>query len=175
MKKLAVYLGSSLLIILMMFAVSIYAGPHIGWRVDAVLSGSMAPEVKVGSLVITRFVDSEEIAVGDIITFHPNLAEPKLITHRVVAIGHNSPLYFQTKGDANQYTDPFKVPERNLVGKVILHIPYWGHFTEFLKTHLGFLSSVVIPGVIVIALYTISVWREISRNRKQRLDKVVVQ
>jgi len=174
MKKVARYLVFSLLIILMMFAVFIYLGPHIGWRVDSVLSGSMEPEVKVGSLVITRFVDAEEIAVGDIINFHPNLADSRLITHRVIDIGYNSPLYFETKGDANEYPDPFTVPARNLLGKVIFHIPYWGYFTEFLKTPLGYLSSVVVPGSIIIAFYAVSVWREITRNRKQRLDKVTV-
>ena len=105
MKKVAEYLCFTIVILLMMAAVFVYLGPHIGWRVDAVLSGSMEPEVKTGSLVVTRSVDAEDIEVGDIITFYPNAAEENMVTHRVIGIGHSSSLYFETKGDANEELD----------------------------------------------------------------------
>jgi len=175
MKKVIEYLCFTIVVLLMMAAVFIYLGPHIGWRVDAVLSGSMEPKVKVGSLVVTHSVDAEEIEVGDIITFYPNTAEQNMVTHRVIGIGHSSSLYFETKGDANADPDPFTVPARNLVGKVSFHMPYWGYFTEFLKTPLGFLFAVVIPGSIIIALYIIAIWRMVARNKKQGPDKVINQ
>lgn len=175
MKKVAEYLCFTIVILLMMAAVFVYLGPHIGWRVDAVLSGSMEPEVKTGSLVVTRSVDAEEIEVGDIITFYPNAAEENMVTHRVIGIGHSSSLYFETKGDANEELDPFTVPARNLVGKVSFHMPYWGYFTEFLKTPFGFLLAVVIPGSLITATYIIAIWQAIARNKKQVPDKVVNQ
>ena len=175
MKKVAEYLCFTIVVLLMIAAVFIYLGPHIGWRVDAVLSGSMEPEVKVGSLVVTHSVDAEEIEVGDIITFYPSTAEEKMVTHRVIGIGHSSSLYFETKGDANETPDPSTVPARNLVGKVSLHVPYWGYFTEFLKTPLGFLLAVVIPGSIIIVVYIISIWQAIARNKRRVPDKVVNQ
>lgn len=175
MKKVAEYLCFTIVILLMMAAVFVYLGPHIGWRVDAVLSGSMEPEVKVGSLVATHSVDAEEIEVGDIITFYPNAAEENMVTHRVIGIGHSSSLYFETKGDANEDPDPFTVPARNLVGKISFHMPYWGYFAEFLKTPLGFLFAVVIPGSIIIAVYIITIWRMVARNKKQGPDKVINQ
>jgi len=171
MKKVAEYLCFTIVILLMMAAVFIYLGPHIGWRVDAVLSGSMEPEVKVGSLVVTHSVDAEEIEVGDIITFYPNTAGEKMATHRVIGIGHSSSLYFETKGDANEAPDPSTVPARNLVGKVSFHVPYWGYFTEFLKTPFGFLLAVVIPGSIITVVYIITVWQAIARNKKQGPDE----
>ena len=173
MKKIAEYTGLAIVILLMMSAVFIYVGPHIGWRFDAVLSGSMEPEVKVGSLVVTHSVDAEEIGVGDIITFRSNTADVQMVTHRVIGIGRSSSLYFETQGDANEDPDPATVPARNLVGKVSFHIPYWGYFTEFIKTPFGFLLAVVIPGSAIIALYIIAVWRTIASNMKQEPKKVV--
>ena len=173
MKKAAEYLGFSIVVLLMAGAVFIYLAPHIGWGVDAVLSGSMEPQLKVGSLVVTRPVEPETIVVGDIITFRPTTVDEDLITHRVIGIGQDSPLYFQTKGDANDKPDPFTVPARNLVGKICLHVPSVGYITEFLKTPVGFLFGMVIPGSILIALYIISLWRALTRDGKGKPDKAV--
>jgi len=173
MKKAAEYLGLTIAILLMAAAVFTYVGPHFGWRVDAVLSGSMEPHLKVGSLVITRSVEPETVAVGDIITFRPATNGETMITHRVTGVGHSSSLYFETKGDANEDPDPFTVPARNLVGEVCFHVPYWGFATEFLKTPLGFLFAVIIPGSILIAIYIISLWRALTRNSKQKPHEVV--
>lgn len=172
MKKAAEYLGFTLVVLLMAVAVFIYQAPHLGWRVDAVLSGSMEPELKVGSLVVTRPVEPETIAVGDMITFRPTTVGENLITHRVISIGQSSRLYFKTKGDANDSPDPFTVPARNLVGKIWLHVPYWGYFTEFLKTPFGFLFAVVIPGITIIVAYFTTLWRVLSQGRKEKRDRV---
>jgi signal peptidase len=168
MRKAAWYLVLTTAVLLMTVAVSIYLAPHLGWRVDAVLSGSMEPEVKVGSLVVTRPVEPETIVVGDIITFRPVSVGENLITHRVIGIGQSSSLYFETKGDANDMPDPFTVPAQNLVGKVCFHAPYWGYFTEFLKTPIGFLFAVVIPGIVIITSYILSLLRVLASASKKQ-------
>jgi len=171
MRKIVEYLGCGLVILVMLAAVLTYLGPHIGWQVDAVLSGSMEPELKVGSLVVTRFVEPEDIAVGDIITFSPGSADKNQVTHRVVGIGHSSAIYFETKGDANDAPDPTTVPDWNLIGKVVFAVSYWGYITEFIKTPLGFLLAVVIPGTVIIAVYIINIWKLISQRKKSELDE----
>ncbi|MFC1899863.1 signal peptidase I [Chloroflexota bacterium] len=171
MKKIAEYLGYGLVVLVMLAAVLTYLGPHIGWQVDAVLSGSMEPELEVGSLVITRFVEPEEIAVGDIITFSSGIVDNNQITHRVVGIGHSSAIYFETKGDANEAPDPTTVPGWDLIGRVVFTAYYWGYITEFMKTPFGFLLAVVIPGTVIIAAYVISLWKFISQRNKSELDE----
>ena len=170
MKKAAWYLVCTLVVLLMTVAVFIYLAPHIGWRVNAVLSGSMEPELMVGSLVVTRPVEPETIVVGDIITFRPVSVGENMITHRVIGIGQSSSLYFETKGDAADKPDPFTVPAQNLVGKICFHAPYWGYFTEFLKTPIGFLFAVVIPGVIIITSYILSLLQALGERSKQESD-----
>lgn len=169
MKKATEYLGFALVIVLMIAAVLTYLAPHLGWRVDAVVSGSMEPQLKVGSLVVTRPVKPEAITVGDIITFKPTTIGKTPITHRVISIDRNSPLSFITKGDANGRHDPFSVPARNVVGKICFHVSYVGYVTEFLKTPWGFLVGLVIPALIVIAMYVRSIWQVLS---KKQIDEV---
>lgn len=172
MKKACEYLILTITVLLVVAAGLTYLAPHLGWRVDAVLSGSMEPEVMTGSLVVTRPIAPETIGMGDIITFYSSTASENLITHRVVGIGQSSSIYFETKGDANNSPDPFTVPARNVVGKVSFHAPYWGYATEFLKTPMGFLFALVIPGSALIAMYVISIWRTLTRDGKGKTDKL---
>jgi len=128
----------------------------------------MEPRLKTGSLVITRPVEPEIIAVGDIITFRPTTVGENLITHRVIGISQSSPRYFQTKGDANDEPDPFTVPARNLAGRVCFSTPAVGYFTLFLKTPLGFLFGMVIPGLIIIVMYVRSSWLILKKAEQTR-------
>ena len=174
MKKALELIGITIAVLLMAVAVFAYVGPHVGWRMDAVLTGSMAPALEVGSLVVINPVEPEEVAVGDIITFRPASGDKTLITHRVIGVGQSSSLYFETKGDANQSPDRSTVPARNLVGRVAFNAPYWGFATEFLKTPLGFLFALVIPGTVLIAAYAISVYRSVAGSRRQTASRRLV-
>ncbi len=174
MKKTAEYLGLILAIAVMTTAMLTYLAPHFGWRLDVVTSGSMEPELKTGSLVMTRPVSPQEVVVGDIIVFSPNgvtLGETGVI-HRVIGIKEASPLYFKTKGDANDSPDPFMVPARNLVGRIWFKVHYAGYFIALLRTPWGFLFGLVIPGLIIITMYITSIRRMLRKNREEKLQKV---
>ena len=171
MRTAAWYLALTVVILFMVAAVFIYVAPHINWHVNAVLTGSMAPEITVGSLVVTRPVEPEDVEVGDIITFRPVSVGENMITHRVIGKGRSFSIYFETKGDANDGPDPFTVPAQNLIGIVSFHTPYWGYFTEFLKTPLGFLFAIVIPGVVIITSYALAILREFAVRREEQAEK----
>jgi len=101
MKKAADNFGTALLVVLILGAVFTFLLPHFGWRVDALVSGSMEPQLKVGGVVITRPVDVQAIKVGDIVTFQSSRREAPT-SHRVVAIEQGSEISLLTKGDANR-------------------------------------------------------------------------
>jgi signal peptidase len=164
-KKATEHFGFTLAIALMLASVLTYLAPHFGWRVDAVVSGSMEPSLTVGSLVVTRPVDPEAIIAGDIITFKPAAADETPITHRVIYIERNSPLSFITKGDANDRHDPFSVLARNVMGKICFHLPYAGYVTEFLKTPRGYFLGLAIPSLFVITMYVRSIWRVLGKRK----------
>jgi signal peptidase I len=151
MKKVAEYFGFSIVILFMIAAVLTFLAPRFGWRMDAVMSGSMEPQLKVGSLVTTRPVEFKDIKIGDTITFYCPL-DKEMISHRVTAVESGTLSYFRTKGDANDDPDPFIVPVQNVVGRVCFHILYLGYATQFIKTPLGMLLTLCIPGLILIAM-----------------------
>jgi signal peptidase len=167
MKKAAQNFGLGVVILLMIAAVLTFLAPRFGWRVDAVFSGSMEPELSIGSVVVTRPVEVEEIKVGDIITFYSPLDE-RLTSHRVIAVEEASAFYFRTNGDANEDADPFVVPAENVVGKVYLHIPYFGYVSQFVKTPLGLLLTICIPGFVLIGMEARNIWRVLAEQQIER-------
>ena len=171
MRKVAKNFGLAVVILFMTAAALIFLAPRFGWRVDAVFSGSMEPGLKLGSVVVTRPVEAEEIKAGDIITFYSPLNE-RLMRHRVVAAEHGSGWHFQTKGDANEDADPFVVPAENVVGKVCLHLPYFGYVTQFVKTPLGLLLTICIPGLVVIVMEIRNIWHVLTEEAMERKFRI---
>ena len=109
----------------------------LGYSVMTVLSGSMAPEIPKGALIINKQVDLNSIQVGDDITFM--IDEKTTVTHRVIAIveNHNKTgkRGFQTQGIANLAVDRDIVHADNVVGKVIFHDKNIGMAVNFVMTH----------------------------------------
>jgi signal peptidase I len=168
MKKVALFTGYTLIFLFICIAVFVYMAPHLGWRIDAVNSGSMEPELRVGSVVIIKPVDPETIVVGDIITYRIPSIDNTMVTHRVIEIKQSTSLYFQTRGDANLKADPFIVSGSDLIGKLWVNIKGLGPFIEFLKTIYGFVLTVILPGIVLLSLYALSVWREISQKKHEK-------
>ncbi len=171
MKKTAGYFGYGIVILLMAAAVFTFLAPHFGWRVDAVFSGSMEPELKVGGMVVTRPVAAQDIKAGDTITFYSPLNN-QLTSHRVIAVEDGSSPNFRTKGDANEDADPFIVPGENVMGKVCFHLPYFGYAAQFIKTPLGLLLTLCLPGLIIIILEIRNIWRVLAEQEMERKYKI---
>lgn len=125
------------------------AEPSIaGHKIYIVLSGSMEPAVKVGGAVAVQPLPAEEVQPGDIITFRGENSR-SLTTHRVIDIATENGLLFYTKGDANDSPDPLPVKARQLVGKVILTVPYLGYLLAFIRTRAGLLTLLGLVVLIV--------------------------
>lgn len=119
-----------------------------GYQLYRVVSGSMSPAIKTGSVVLVRSVDPEDIRVGDVITYRGPVTD-QLITHRVAEILPGK-LSFVTRGDANSVNDPNPIEASQIVGKVDGNIPFLGYLLGVLKTKLGLLLLVFIPGVSLL-------------------------
>jgi len=105
------------------------------WRMLSVLTGSMAPQIDAGDMVIvTRYGAGEEPRVGDIVTYWRDEQTRSLITHRVIQSLDNG--YLQTKGDANIELDGGWTDPDRLVGKVVFTIPYAAALQQFSKEPL---------------------------------------
>lgn len=97
-----------------------------------VLSGSMEPEISVGSLVyISENIPPEEIQEQDVIAYRRG--EQMQVLHRVIQVDEKKKK-FQTKGDANEKADPGMVDFSQYVGKEVFSIPYLGYGADFIQT-----------------------------------------
>jgi signal peptidase I len=111
----------------------------------AIATGSMVPTFHRGELVIVEHVGPAAITVGTIIAFHVSCL-PAPTVHRVVRIVSSGPNWvYQTKGDANPTQDPCTVPFADVLGAVIVHVPYLG----FLILDRLFAASLVVLAILV--------------------------
>lgn len=171
MKKAAKSLGLAIAVLLIAAAVLTFLCPRFGWRVDVVFSGSMKPALKVGGMVVTRPVEAQDIRVGDIITFYSPPGR-ELASHRVIGVEEGSSLNFRTKGDANEEPDPFIVPAENVVGIICFQLPYFGYASQFVKTPLGLLLTLCLPGLIIIILEIRNIWRVLREEEIERQYRI---
>jgi signal peptidase len=174
MRKVLKYSGAVLVALMMLLAVAVLFAPRFGWQIDVVMSSSMSPAMRAGGVVVTKPIAPDTIKLSDVIAYHSPL-DGKLVTHRVVGIQEHSPLYFQTKGDANEDPDPYLVPSENIVGKVRFYIPLLGYMTHFAKTPLGFILMLGIPGLIIIGLEMKNIWNELSEEERRKKAEVAQQ
>jgi len=110
--------------------------PRIGGATPhTVLTGSMEPTYRPGSLVVVRPVEPESIHPGDAITYQLESGKPTVVTHRVVSRGVDGAgeIVFRTQGDANEDPDPRMVRPVQIKGEVWYSVPYLGYFNNLLN------------------------------------------
>lgn len=117
-------------------------------RLFAITSSSMRPEISMGSLVLVK--PQNRYRVGDVITFRDG---KRLVTHRILFELPDS--QFQTKGDANSTSDRLPIAKDQIIGRVAFSIPRLGRLLMLLKTKIGVILLVVVPGAMLI-------WQEIN-------------
>lgn len=127
------------------------------YKMYSVRSGSMSPAIKVGSLIIVEMKETADINIQDIVTY--KASKSILVTHRVVDIASDGSGYI-TRGDANKTNDPMVLKKENIVGKVVLAIPYAGAFFDLLRTKTGIVLLIVITAFAVITSYIIEDYKK---------------
>ena len=105
----------------------------LGYQIYEVVSGSMEPEIPVGSLVYVEPAQPAEVREGEIIVFYSG---GSAVTHRVVQ-NRLVEGEFVTKGDANQQEDLNTISYASLVGRVKYHIPFIGQLLVIYTSGVG--------------------------------------
>ncbi len=160
------YVGTFVLVAVIVLAGLMIAGPRFGWETHPVLSGSMEPTLRVGGLIVTTPVRLEDVKIGDIATFQSGGIR---VTHRVVDIvEEEGKPWFQTKGDANEEPDPnFFSSKGEEIAKVAFHLPYLGYLASFMQSKGAFLVLVGVPALVLVGLFG----RDILRGIREEMDK----
>lgn len=150
----------------LVLAIATIAVPKLfGMEFRAVVSGSMTPEIPVGSLVVIVPTEAEDIKIGDDITF-VNASE-LVVTHRVIDINRETN-EFTTWGIAND-SSAIDAPNKyeNIIGVVKLHIPFVGRIFSWFSTMQG----KIITATAIIATFLLSTILSIwSKDREGEIE-----
>lgn len=122
-----------------------------GIRQFTVRTPSMAEYAPVGTVVLSKPANFDNIKKGDTILFKPP-ASGETYFHRVVQI---TPQGLKTKGDLNGTVDPWTITKTNFVGKELLHVHNLGFFIQALPIF-------IIGGILLQVLshfYIDKLWR----------------
>ena len=139
MKKIVHILANISYMLIIVYAI-VCAPMIFGYKPLVVLSGSMEPNIKTGSIVYYSKVSENELKVGDIITFKTE-TNGDFITHRINKIENGN---YETKGDANKVPDLKTIRFDNIVGKDLnISIPYLGYYVRFINEHLYLIIIIV--------------------------------
>ena len=146
-----------------------YSAP--AFNAYVVMSGSMPPTIQVKDIVVTKKVPEEKLEVGDIITFiSPDTRFGGIsITHRIIekyydeSIGSYS---YRTKGDNNNIADSVLVPNKNILGKVILKVPKLGYLQDILSSKGGLIIVVLIPCLVILSYDIMKLLKKAGQKTK---------
>lgn len=156
-KNIVHYLAIIVYIVIAIYTLA-WAPSIVGYHPLVVLTGSMEPTLKVGSIIYYEKIKEEDIKVGDIITFKKN--NGSVVSHRVYSINNGE---YETKGDANRIKDLESIKYSSIMGKnKSLSIVYLGYFIKFINDN----PILIIVGIIILIselLLTNSKRRDINR------------
>lgn len=138
-----------------------------------IISPSMEPNIHVRDAIVTMRKNEDKIKKGDIITYISK--DPShygiRITHRVIGIFDNdNGIAYRTKGDNNNVEDSKLVNHRDVLGKVMLRIPYVGYLQEFLTTIYGWILLIVCPCVYIIGSDIVKLIKKVGNNEDDDKD-----
>lgn len=94
-----------------------------GWSPTAVVSGSMAPAIDVGDILVAAPVDEARLKPGAVVVFD-DPAGGRFVTHRIVDVTDSGDLV--TRGDGNAEDDSSRVRPEDVEGIGRLIIPFVG-------------------------------------------------
>ena len=132
----------------------------LGYKPVAVYSGSMVPDLRVGSIAVDRSVPSTSVRVGDVITFADPYVHGRLVTHRVIRVFHTKHgAAYRTKGDANGNRDPWTIRLPGRVGRVAFSVPYAGYALWYLHTREIRTGLILFSALLLLTGVLRRIWR----------------
>jgi signal peptidase len=155
LKKITVWIGWAVLGLVIAVVAFVLVSAQFGWEFDAVLSGSMEPELGVGGLVVINPVDGKDVSVGEVISFKLSGIDTPICHRLIERTETEDGIILQTKGDANEDPDAFVVHAADVIGKAVFYVPYAGYLgrlSEFGRTRLHVLGVSVAAAALFVTV-----------------------
>ena len=135
-----------------------------GYEIYNIVSGSMEPAIRVGSVVYVKSCRPHDMKAGDIPAFYVN---GDVIVHRIVRNDTTEKVLY-TKGDANAAEDMNPVPYNMVIGRVERVIPHLGNVIALYTSRQG---KVCVLGFLLAGMLLVWLSGRVSPDRKERLEK----
>lgn len=169
LKKICDMLAGLLITFLAIVAALLILPRCFGFVNLAVLSGSMEPNIPVGSVVFVKDVEPDTLEADDVITY--TIGNGTMVTHRVVEVDVANQAII-TKGDANETQDASPVAFSQVIGKMKAHIPLLGYISIYLKTPLGIAVGCGVLIIVILLAYLPDVFtKEENADKKDSKKK----
>ena len=143
----------------------------LGYRMFAVVTGSMEPVYKIGDVILVKTVDTNSLKEGDDVTYLGKEAsfKDKVITHRIVKIEkkHNIKI-FHTKGVATNSEDPV-IEGNQIYGKVTRKLIVLSFFHKYSTGNTGFFLFVVIPIMLLVGTEIVQTMLEKYEKKSKKI------
>ena len=120
----------------------------LGWRPSVVMTGSMAPSIKPGDVVVVRHVPDGDVRVHHVVLVPDPDHRGRLRLHRVEEIRPGGRLVLH--GDANRDADSSLVRLRDVLGIGVLRVPLVGSPTRAARTGQWAQLGLMIAGVVAV-------------------------
>lgn len=146
-EKICNWISHIIFVILLILVLLLFVPNFIGFKTFSVVSGSMEPNIPVGSLVYTKSVEFEDLKAGDVISY--KLSEDSMVTHRIDSLNEEQHTLV-TKGDANDNVDGSEVQESQIVGKVTFSIPLLGFIAIYSRTPLAIVTLCIVVAILIL-------------------------
>ena len=168
MTKILNHITTVLVVLIVVLAIMLVGFRLIGFDTYVVLSGSMEPAHKTGSLIYARDTDTQTLEVGDVITFQLAGSET-IVTHRVIDITDGAAgREFTTKGDANAEADAQPVPASSVIGKVAFSIPYMGYIANYIQNPPGLYFAAGVGVILIVLMFLTDALIEEDKKAKKK-------
>jgi signal peptidase I len=142
----------------------------LGMSRYVITGGSMTGTIAKGSIIYCDLTPTDQLRVGDIITFRPPGYESTL-THRIIDIvpGQDGRSVYRTKGDFNEAADPWSVhlvePQQ---ARYVFHIPYVGYVLAVLAIRQVRVVLVGLPALLIAVSLLWSLWSQAGHELARR-------
>lgn len=155
--------------VVVLLAVALVGVRIVGLQPYVVLSGSMEPTYRVGSLIYVKEVDYKQLQVGDPITYM--ISQDTVVTHRIteVLVDEEDPdtLRYFTKGDANEVADGVSVHYKNILGKPVFSIPYLGYVSNYIQNPPGKYVAMAAGALLILLVFLPDVFSDDGEHKKK--------
>lgn len=172
MKKISKILETIVVILIIIIGVFLLATLFPiknNYQVKIVLSGSMEPKIKTGSVVIIK--PAKQYNVNDVVLFGKDTKKDIPTTHRIISSrAVDGVMLYTTKGDANNSPDTTEIRLSDIHGKVLFDVPYMGYIIDFVKKPVGMVIVIIIPAIYIIFDEVKKIVNEVKRIKKSKQE-----